>query len=102
MSLMQTVIELPDDLFKKVQAKAAFEGQSIEGIVTQGLRLLLEGDGAILRNEKSDGREDSKRSPSKRASAGAWAAEFVGVAKLAPSESSDDVRMEHYREKYGI
>jgi hypothetical protein len=38
----------------------------------------------------------------KRGSAGAWAREFMGAAKLAPGETTDDARMEHYRKKYGL
>jgi hypothetical protein len=45
----------------------------------------------------------SKRVPSrKRGSAGAWAVRFAGVARLAPGETIDKARMDHYRKKYGV
>jgi len=38
----------------------------------------------------------------KRGSAGAWARQYAGAAKLEPGETTDDARMAHYRQKYGI
>lgn len=38
----------------------------------------------------------------KRGSAGAWARRFAGIAKLAPGETTDDARMDHYRKKYAV
>lgn len=38
----------------------------------------------------------------KRGSAGAWARRFAGIAKLAPGETTDDARMDHYRKKYAL
>ncbi|MGI8604501.1 MAG: hypothetical protein ACR2OZ_16130 [Verrucomicrobiales bacterium] len=39
---MRTTIDVPDDLFRKVKAKAALEGQSLKDLVTEGLRLVLQ------------------------------------------------------------
>lgn len=38
----------------------------------------------------------------KRGSAGAWAREARGTARLAAGESRDDARMAYYREKFGV
>lgn len=38
----------------------------------------------------------------KRGSAGAWARQYAGTATLEPGESTDDVRMAHYRQKFGV
>ncbi|MBL9172626.1 MAG: hypothetical protein JNL10_03750 [Verrucomicrobiales bacterium] len=38
----------------------------------------------------------------KRASAGAWAKQFAGIAGPPPGVSTDEARMAHYRRKYGV
>ncbi len=38
----------------------------------------------------------------KRGSAGAWAREARGSARLAVNETRDDARMAFYREKFGV
>jgi hypothetical protein len=88
---MRTTVELPDDLFRQVKARAALQGRPLKDLVADGLKLVLSEAG------------DSAKAPQarKRGSAGEWARKFAGIAKLAPGETTDDVRMEHYRKKYG-
>ena len=38
---MKTTIELPDDLAREAEARAALAGQSLPDLVAEGLRLLL-------------------------------------------------------------
>jgi hypothetical protein len=93
---MRTTVELPDDLFRKVKARAALQGRPLKDLVADGLALLLQ-------NSKEPSSPSLSRPPArKRGSAGAWAKRFAGTATLAPGETIDDVRMDHYREKYGV
>ena len=39
---MRTTIDLPDDLLQKAEVRAAREGRSLEDVVTDGLRRVLE------------------------------------------------------------
>jgi hypothetical protein len=84
---MKTMIELPDDLLREAEARAAREGQTLPELVAAGLRALL---------------RESPAPRSVRGGAGAWAREFLGVAALGPGESTDDVRIAYYRRKYGV
>jgi hypothetical protein len=93
---MRTTVELPDDLFRKVKARAALQGRALKDLVADGLTLLLQ-------NSIDPSPPAPPRAPTrKRGSAGAWAKRFAGTATLAPGETIDDVRMDHYREKYGV
>jgi hypothetical protein len=62
---MKTIIELPDDLLREAEARAAREGQTLPDLVAEGLRALLHGRPAPT---------------GARGSAGAWAREFGGNA----------------------
>lgn len=39
---MKTTVEIPDDLFRQVKARAALEGLPLRELVTYGLRLALQ------------------------------------------------------------
>lgn len=39
---MKTTLEIPDELYRAVKAKAALEGRRVTDVVIQGLRLLTE------------------------------------------------------------
>ena len=39
---MRTTVELPDDLFRQVKARAALQGRSLKDLVADGLKLLLQ------------------------------------------------------------
>jgi Arc/MetJ-type ribon-helix-helix transcriptional regulator len=39
---MRTTVELPDDLFRQVKARAALQGRSLKELIAEGLRLLLQ------------------------------------------------------------
>ncbi|MEI9893943.1 MAG: hypothetical protein WDN28_08645 [Chthoniobacter sp.] len=39
---MRTIIELPDDLFRKAKARAAMQGQTLKDLVADALTLLLQ------------------------------------------------------------
>jgi hypothetical protein len=98
---MRTTVEVPDDLFRKAKARAALQGRALEELVADGLKLLL-----LQTHRDAATPAGEAIAPSlpvrKRGSAGAWARQFAGVAKLAPGESTDDARMDHYRKKYGV
>jgi plasmid stability protein len=89
---MRTTVELPDDLFRQVKARAALQGRSLKDLVADGLKLVLSEENGPIKSRQS----------LKRGSAGAWARKFAGIAKLAPGETTDDVRMSHYQKKYGL
>ena len=91
---MKTTIELPDDLFRRAKARAALQGRSLKEMVAEGLILLM----------KTQGKSDALlRLPvRKRGSAGEWGKRFAGIAKLAPDETTEEARMDHYRQKYNI
>ena len=38
---MKTTLEIPDELYRAVKAKAALEGQRVTDVVIQGLQLVL-------------------------------------------------------------
>lgn len=38
----------------------------------------------------------------RKSRAGEWARKYVGAASGTDAETTEDVRMEHYRDKYGI
>ncbi len=40
---MKTTLEIPDDLYRAVKAKAALEGKRVTDIVTEGLRMVVAG-----------------------------------------------------------
>lgn len=89
---MRTTVELPDELFREVKARAALQGRPLKDLVADGLKLVLsEKTGPVNRPEAR-----------KRGSAGEWARKFAEMARLEPGETIDDVRMEHYRQKYGV
>jgi plasmid stability protein len=94
---VRTTIELPDDLFRRAKARAAIQGRALKDLVADGLKLLLQ------TTRDSPGEAAASRIPArKRASAGAWATRFAGVATPAPGETTGDARMDHYRKKYGV
>ena len=111
---MRTTVDLPDDLFREAKSRAALQGQSFKDLVADGLRLLLQsGEGQPRRSAKEvtgvaenstrvEEAAGSRSSGRKRGSAGAWARKFAGIAKLAPGETTEDARMDHYRKKYGV
>ncbi len=39
---MKTTLEIPDELYRAVKAKAALEGKRVTDVVIQGLRMALE------------------------------------------------------------
>ena len=39
---MKTTLEIPDELYRAVKAKAATEGKKVTDVVIQGLRLVIE------------------------------------------------------------
>lgn len=104
---MRTTVDLPDELFRQAKAHAALEGQSLKDLVTRGLQLVLKAQkGTSGKAEEAEGSSSRPIPPAvvlrKRASAGAWARQFSGIAKPSDGESLDDARMAHYREKYGV
>ena len=40
---MRTTIELPEDLFRRIKARAALQGRPLKDLVAEGLTLLLQG-----------------------------------------------------------
>jgi hypothetical protein len=94
---MRTTVELPDDLLRKAEARAALQGRALTDILADGLELLLQTPG-----ETPSQTADPGIPVRKRGGAGAWARRFTGVAKLDPGETTDDVRMDHHRRKYGV
>jgi len=43
MARMKTTLDIPDDLFREVKAKAALEGLKLKDLVAEGLRAVLHG-----------------------------------------------------------
>jgi hypothetical protein len=41
MDNMKTTLEIPDELFREVKAKAALEGRKLKDLVAEGLRLIV-------------------------------------------------------------
>jgi hypothetical protein len=39
---MKTMVDLPDDLYRRAQAEAALRGRELKDLVEEGLRLVLE------------------------------------------------------------
>jgi hypothetical protein len=39
---MRTTVELPDELFRQVKARAALQGRSLKDLIADGLKLLLQ------------------------------------------------------------
>ena len=90
---MKTTIDFPDDdLFRRAQARSAIEGRTLQEMLAEGLRLVLQREPEVARVEEQ----------SKRGSAGAWAKRYAGVAELSPNGSSSEVRMDYYRQKYSL
>ncbi len=83
---MRTTVNLPDELLLQAQARAALQGQSLEDLFAEGLTRLL---------QLPDPTPPSVPARN-RASAGAWAKQFVGIAKLAPGEATGDARIAAY------
>jgi hypothetical protein len=77
--------------------------------VAEGLKLLLQKPDAApasrakrpktAANGKKAKPESTERS---RGSLAEWARKFAGIAKLAPGETTDELRMEHYANKYDV
>jgi len=44
----------------------------------------------------------TQRPTAKKGRAGEWARKYAGVAKGLDSETTDEVRMAHFQEKYGV
>ena len=84
---MQTTIELPDDLAREAEARAARDGRTLPDLVAEGLRALLRG------------KPDSTPTIPPRTGAGEWARKFLGVAAMDPGETTDDVRAAYYQKK---
>lgn len=45
---MKTTLEIPDELYREVKAKAALEGKRVTDVVVQGLRLVVEKPKPVL------------------------------------------------------
>ena len=84
----QLLTSLPDSL-------SLHEGDQLD------LRVVLR-DGAMLVT-KVLRREPASAAPnSKRSKLGDWGRKWAGTVMLEPGKTRDDLRMEFYREKYGL
>jgi hypothetical protein len=50
---MKTTVEIPDDLFRQVKARAALEGLPLRELVTYGLRLALQAPPQAARSHRA-------------------------------------------------
>ena len=50
---MKTTVEIPDDLFRQVKARAALEGLPLRDLVTYGLRLALQAPPQMARSRRA-------------------------------------------------
>lgn len=80
--------EIPVEHFKSLDLQL---GDSLRVVAEKGTSFLIQ----IVRAAEHP-------ATSKRSSAGAWARKYAGVARLDQGQSTDDVRMAHYRQKYGV
>lgn len=76
---------------EQVRALDLHQGDSLRVIaVRNGGTLLIQ----IERSEEP--------SPPRRGLATAWVQRFAGIAKPSDGKSSEEIREEHYRQKYGL
>ncbi len=67
------------------------QGDSLRVVAEKGATFLIQ----IVRAAQPS-------STAKRGSAGAWARQYAGAAKLEAGETTDEVRQAHYQQKYGL
>ncbi len=79
--------ELPSEQLRSLDLHS---GDSLRVVAELGETVLVE----ITRAETNG-------APPLRMSAGAWARTYLGAAKPAAGESTEDARLAHFREKYG-
>jgi hypothetical protein len=80
--------EIPVEQFQSLDLHL---GDSLRVVAEKGATFLIQIERAAERPANG-----------KRGSAGAWAKKYAGVARLDQGQSTDDVRMDHYRRKYGV
>ncbi len=76
--------EIPSD---QIRSLDLHQGDNLRVLSEQGSVALVQ----IVRAQKP-----------KRGAATEWVRKYTGVAKLGPGETVDSIRVEHYREKYGL
>ena len=59
---MKTTLEIPDELYRAVKAKAALEGRRVTDVVSQGLRMVLGRSEAMVKRVEFPIIKTSKRS----------------------------------------
>jgi len=59
---MKTTLEIPDELYRAVKAKAALEGRRVTDVVIQGLQLVLGRSGTDVKRVEFPIIKASKRS----------------------------------------
>jgi hypothetical protein len=89
---MKTTIEIPDDLFRAVKARAAMEDIRIKDLMARLLTLWLEGE-ASGRDGRSTPAEASERARRQRAMT-AWLAEWQTVGQRIEEKSVDPRSMQ--------
>ena len=67
---MKTTLEIPDELYRAVKAKAALEGRRVTDVVIQGLQLVLGRSGTDVKSVEFPIIKSSKRS--KKVTKGDW------------------------------
>lgn len=86
--MSQLITSLPDSL-------PLHEGDQLD------LRVILRDDAMLV--TKVLRREPASVTPNpKRSKLGDWGRKWAGTVKLEPGKTRDDLRMEFYREKYGL
>lgn len=85
---MNTVQEIPAEAFRDLDVH---EGDTFKVVEVR--------DGTVLVEMRRDSASERQ---SKIQAVESWIRNSAGIVKLAPGETEDDVRMAHYRRKYGL
>lgn len=80
--------EIPSEQMRSLDLH---QGDSLRVVAELGSTLLIQ----IVK-------ADTQPPKSKKGRAGAWARKYAGAARGSGAETTEDVRMAHFQEKYGV
>lgn len=86
--VMTITKEIPSEQMRSLDLH---QGDSLHVVAELGSTLLIQIVKAATQSEKS-----------KKGLAGEWARKYAGAARGSGAETMEDVRMAHFRDKYGI
>ncbi|MCW0219352.1 MAG: hypothetical protein OJI67_13585 [Prosthecobacter sp.] len=80
--------EIPSEQMRSLDLH---QGDSLRVVAEMGSTLLIQIVKATTQPSKP-----------KKGRAGEWARKYAGAARVSASETTEDVRMAHFQEKYGV